>query len=291
MSGVVLITGGAGSVGRALTNRLRTDGWVVRVFDLPNCDFSGLEGVAGIEVWKGDITDTGDVQRAVQGIDALIHLAALLPPLSEQDRERTFAVNVQGTANLLEALEKTNPQGVFIFSSSVSTYGDTSQTPPPVTVDRPQQALDIYAESKIAAEQCLRNASLPTVILRIAPIAVPAFQEPPAIWPFQAEQRVEMVHRDDVVEALYQAVKVREAWGKILNIAGGKSWQKRGRDYVHDLYQLIGVPLEEARFRQDPGWVDWYDTTESQHLLHYQRTSYAQYLSQLRTLLEELFAE
>lgn len=291
MSGPVLITGGAGSVGRGLIARFRADGRLVRIFDLPICDFTGLEGVEGIEVWKGDITNPETVEQAITDVEAVVHLAALLPPASEKDRDQTFAVNVQGTRNLMKALEQNQPQGVFVFSSSVSTYGDTTQQPPPVTTDRPQKAIDIYAESKIAAEQCLLNSSLQRVILRIAPVAVPAFQEPPAVWPFQADQRIEMVHRSDVIEALYHATNNPAAWGKILNIAGGKSWQMLGKDYVRHLYELIGVPIEEAVFRQEPGWVDWYDTTESQQLLQYQQHSYEKYLAQIRAIVEQLFAE
>ena len=63
----------------------------------------------------------------------------------------------------------------------------------------------IFTPSKIASERLVRQAQLPTVVLRIAGIAVPALQEPPPVWPFTAEQRLEMVHREDVVTALYKA--------------------------------------------------------------------------------------
>ena len=94
-------------------------------------------------------------------------------------------------------------------------------------MEHPQTALDIYAESKIASERLVRQAQLPTVVLRIAGIAVPALQEPPPVWPFTAEQRLEMVHREDVVTALYKALITPAAQGKTLNIAGGATWQTR----------------------------------------------------------------
>src|SRR5437879_13701524 len=67
MSGPILITGGAGSVGRSLVARCRADGHTVRVFDLPVCDFTGLEGEPGIEVVRGDITQMAIVAPAVNG--------------------------------------------------------------------------------------------------------------------------------------------------------------------------------------------------------------------------------
>ncbi len=291
MSGPVLISGGAGSVGRILVSRLRQDGHAVRVFDLPQMNYAGLEGVAGIEVIKGDITDVDTVQRAVDGVEAVIHLAAILPPASERDRAKTFAVNVDGTTRLVRALERLAPQAVLVFSSSVSTYGDTSQESPPVRVSHAQRAIDVYAESKIAGEQVLRDSRASWVILRIAGIAVPAFQEPPAVWPFMPDQRVELVHRDDVVTAIYRATTAAGAHGRVFNIAGGRTWQLTGREYVGRLYDLLGVPAEEATFRTSPGWVDWYDTQDSQEFLSYQNTPYGTFLAQIEAEVTRLMGD
>jgi nucleoside-diphosphate-sugar epimerase len=291
MSGPVLITGGAGSVGRILVSRLRQDGRPVRVFDLPGMNYAGLEGVDGIEVIKGDITDADTVRRAVDGVEAVIHLAAILPPASERDRVKTFAVNVDGTTHIVRALESLARQAVLVFSSSVSTYGDTAQEPPPVCVSHAQHAIDVYAESKIVGEQVLRTSQAIWVILRIAGIAVPAFQEPPVVWPFMADQRVELVHRDDVVTAIHHAATTPAARGKIFNIAGGGTWQTTGRRYVEQLYDLMGVPHEEAKFRDTPGWVDWYDTQESQQLLTYQNTPYGTYLAQIKAEVDRLMGD
>jgi nucleoside-diphosphate-sugar epimerase len=293
MSGPILITGGAGSVGRLLVQRCREAGQLVRIFDLPVCDFRGLEGEAGIEVVKGDITDAATVEQAVHGVSAVMHLAALLPPASEANRERTLAINVEGTSTILRAMESGAKDAVLVFSSSVSTYGDTRDEPPPVRVEHPQTALDIYAESKIASEARIRESSVDAVILRIAGISVPVLQEPPEVWPFTAEQRLEMVHRDDVVTALYQALVTPEARGKTLNIGGGPTWQTTGRQYVQDHFELIGVPMEMAAFRGDdePGWVDWYDSAEAQQLLAYQAHAYGMYLDTLRAAVAKMLEE
>jgi nucleoside-diphosphate-sugar epimerase len=288
MSEPVLITGGAGSVGRILVSRLRHDRRPVRVFDLPSMHYDGLDGVDGIKVVKGDITDGDTVRRAIDGVEAVIHLAALLPPASERDRARTFAVNVDGTGHIVRALEHLAPQATLVFSSSISTYGDTTQEPPPVGVSHIQRAIDVYAESKIVAEQIVREARASWVILRIAGIAVPAFQEPPSVWPFMPEQRVELVHRDDVVTAIHHATTAPTARGKIFNIAGGTTWQMTGREYVERLYDLLGVPPEEATYRTSPGWVDWYDTQASQQLLSYQETPYGTFLAQIEAEIARL---
>jgi nucleoside-diphosphate-sugar epimerase len=286
--GLVLVTGGAGSVGRRVVQRLCREGYTVRVFDLPNMNYAGLEGAEGIEVLRGDITRLKSVQQAVEGVSAVIHLAALLPPASERCRELTCTVNVEGTTRVAEALKRANPNASLVFSSSVSTYGDTTGVNSPVTVDHPQQALDIYAESKITAERSLRESYPNAVILRISGISVPSIQSPPEVWPFMADQRIEFIHRDDVMRALCAAVGVEGAKGQVFNIAGGVTWRTTCRAYIKDYYDLLGVPIEEARFQEHPGWCDWYDTEESQRILLYQNTSYQAYLGQLRDEIEKM---
>ena len=291
MSGVVLVTGGAGSVGRMLVEKLVADGQSTRIFDLPFMDFSGLEDRAGIEIAKGDITDEAQVADAIKGVSSVVHLAALLPPNSERDRDRTFSVNVGGTENIIKAMEAGAPDATLIFTSSISTYGNTMDEEPPVRVSHPQSAIDIYADSKIVGERMVRESSLKWIAMRIAGIMVPAFMEPPSPWPFVANQRVEMVHRDDVVDALFASVNATEAANKVLNIAGGATWQMRGEDYVRDFYDFMGAPFEDVDYRQSPGWVDWYDTDESQSLLQYQNRSYQHYSDEMRAIIEALMAE
>ena len=219
----------------------------------------------------------------------MLHLAALLPPNSERDRELTFRVNVGGTQNIIAAMESDNPSARFVFTSSISTYGDTSADEPPVRVGHTQSAIDIYADSKIEGEKLIVGSSLDnTVVLRIAGIAVPAFLEPPSPWPFMEDQRVEMVHRDDVADALFASASAPDADGKVLNIGGGPTWQLRGRDYVRDFFEVMGAPVEMATYRESPGWMDWYDTEESQRILGYQNRSYQHYIGEMQGIIQAM---
>ena len=252
MNNPVLITGGAGSVGKRLVDRFLKAGQSVRIFDLPIMDFTDLENLDGVEILQGDITNPSDVNAAVTNISGAVHLAAILPPNSEKNRDITFAVNVGGTKNLIDAIHQNQPNAKLVFTSSISTYGDTSSESPPILVDHPQNAIDVYAESKMVSESDLKSSSIPWVILRIASIAVPAFMEPPEPWPFTSAQRVEMIHRDDVVDALFASVLEEQSSNKIFNIAGGKSWQKHGSDYVNDFFDFMGEQVESAIYKENP---------------------------------------
>ena len=101
MSRPILITGGAGSVGRQLVEKFTLTGQCVRIFDLPQMDFSGLEEDPRIEIIKGDATKPHDVKKAIRDVSSIIHLAAILPPNSERSRDITFRVNVGGTENII----------------------------------------------------------------------------------------------------------------------------------------------------------------------------------------------
>ena len=76
----------------------------------------------------------------------------------------------------------------------------------------------------------------------------------------------------------------------MFNIAGGATWRTKGKNYVKDYYDLLGVPIEEAQFQECPGWCDWYDTEDSQRVLCYQNTSYQAYLGQLRDEIEKMMS-
>jgi nucleoside-diphosphate-sugar epimerase len=276
----VLITGGAGSIGVDLVRRLCGHGCHVKVLDLPVCDFRSLETLDEVEILTGDITRDEDLTPALTGVDTVVHLAALLPPRSETDEQMTFRVNVEAVQKMLGLLNPV-PSTHMVFASSVTTYGITAETAPPVTTEHPQNPASIYARSKVEAEEIIRDSGNPYSILRISGIAIPEFLEPPEVWPFAPDQRMEFINRADVVTALEQSVLRDSARGTVLNIAGGESWQLRGKDFIRGIYSAMGVPPEEARYLESNGSFDWYDTRESQRLLSYQETSFPGFLNML----------
>ena len=285
MSQVVVVTGATGFLGSHLVPALMEKGWDVRA--VSRRPFAWGQNV---QHHVADVANRDALRHAVEGADAVVHLAALLHPRSERDKSLTFTVNVGGTETIISAMEEASADGTLVFASSVSTYGDTSSGAPPVGITQPQSAIDVYADSKIAAESAILNSPLSSVILRIAPIAVPAFLEPPEVWPFTKDQRVEMVHRDDVVDALFAAAGSHAEAGTVFNIAGGASWQLTGTRYVEDFYGFLGAPLDDAIYRSSAGWVDWYNTTESQRLLKYQNRSYDFFSQEMKTLIDEMMA-
>ena len=290
MSRTVLVTGGAGSMGRLVVDRLLVDNAAVRVLDLPSVDFGGLEGRPGVDIVRGDLADQAMLEEAGRGIDAVVHLAAILPPAAERDPALARRVNVDGTATLLRAIEQAAPGARLVFSSSVSVYGDTSAGAAPIATSRAPAPDDAYAGSKAAAEELVAGSPLDSVVLRISGVVVPVFQEPPAEWPFVRDGRVEFVHRDDAVTALAAAVSA-DVGEKVLNIAGGRVWRVRGEEYVRALYERFGVDASEAVYQARPGHFDWYDTDAGQRAFRYQNNSHEAFFQQLDGEIARLLEE
>jgi len=225
------------------------------------------------------VTDEKLVKEACNDVDAIIHLAALLPPFSEAVRELTMRVNVGGTRNITNTLI-TRQHIPLIFASSISTYGITVNEVHPIRDDHPQSAHDLYSESKIEAEKIVRGSGIPHTILRIAPIAVANLVELPDIIPSRADQRVEFICLDDAARAIYAVLGRSEALDHSYNIAGGPSWQMRGVEYIDSFYSALGVDVDSV-FSDEYTAIDWYDTSRSA-ILDYQRVTFDKFLEKLK---------
>ena len=286
----ILITGGAGNFGRAVAGALHRRGHSLRVYDLPSCDFSIFQGLKKIRIFKADILDPVAMRQALDGAQMVFHLAAILPPVSEENRDTTFQVNVEGTRILVEACEASAEITRLIFASSVSVYGDTAQKTEIIGADHPVNPFDVYAESKVEAERILKASGIPYLNLRISGIAIPAFLDPPEPWPFTKNQRIELLALEDLVSAMANLVNIEKTENQTLILAGGKTWQVSGEEYVRRWGEIMEIPLEEMSFRDHPGWLNWYDTDKSQSLFNYQNTSLEDFYAKLKTAVEEALA-
>jgi nucleoside-diphosphate-sugar epimerase len=285
----VLVTGGAGSMGRLVCARLAADGHLVKAFDLASANFDDLAD--GVSALPGDLTSMEDVGSAVEGVDAVVHLAAILPPVADQQIELTQRVNVDGTQIVVNAIRSKAPDARLVFSSSVSVYG-TPANDAEVLTSQPYYPDDNYAKTKAESEQIVVNSGLDSCVLRISGVSIPVFQEPPAEWPFLPEQRIEFVHRDDAVNAIVAGVTADLSnTTRVVNVSGGSSWQITGVQYVSDYFEMIEVDPADAVYQSEPGHFSWYADEGGNAALDYQQNSYPQYLEQLQEDIDRLMAE
>ena len=236
----LLITGGAGFLGAALSNRLFRQGHHVRVLDdLSPGDPQSLD--PEIHFTRGDINDRPKLWTLLQDIDCVYHLAARVSvPESILFPSDYNTVNVGGTAMLMEAVRDAGTPRV-VLASSGAIYGD--QEAPILSEKMQPHPLSPYAVSKLSSEWYVRTigalSGIETVCLRIFnaygpgqripaahPPIIPNFirqsmQNGTFVFHGDGNQTRDYVYVDDVVNALVSAGSLQDISEPIINIGSG----------------------------------------------------------------------
>jgi UDP-glucose 4-epimerase len=238
-----LVTGGAGFIGSNIVDKLLERGETVRVLD----DFStGKEEnvqhfTDDVELIRGDVRDRDTVDRAVGGVDYVLHQAALASvPRSIDNPVLSNEVNVGGTLNLLEAAQRHSVRR-FVYASSSSVYGDSEVLPKVETMEPNPNSP--YAVNKLCGEWYCRVFSeihgLVTVSLRYFNVFGPR-QDPhsdySAVIPLfvkhlingdratvfgDGEQSRDFTFVDNVVQANLLGCETNISGAKVYNVACG----------------------------------------------------------------------
>lgn len=240
-----LVTGGAGFIGSHIVERLVKDGHSVRVLD--NLFSGKKENISAIikdvDFVNGDIRDFEAVKKALEGMDFVLHHAALRSvPGSFKNPEEYNEVNITGTLNLLKGSVNAGIKR-FIFASSSAIYGDTDKSPQRES-DLPK-LISPYALNKLAGEYYCRIFShsygLETVSLRYFNVfgpkqapddeyagVVPKFiicmlnnQAPPIYG--TGKQSRDFVYIDNIVEANVLAANQKGLKCEVVNIGCGRA--------------------------------------------------------------------
>ncbi len=291
----VFLTGAFGNVGESALLALLDREYDVTCFELKTDrnekTAKELLEIGPFKVIWGDITNIEDVKSAIKDIDCIIHLAAIIPPMSEDNPDLAKRVNIDGTKNLIQVAQELDPQPRFIFTSSISTHGPHMNRPPPIRADEPLKPTDNYTRSKVECEKMLKESGLPWVIFRLT--AVPPVKLDfdrsmvKVLFDIPLEQRVEFVHTRDVGVACANAATA-EVVHKVLLIGGGKESQMLNREFLSKTLDAYGLAMPpDIAFKipkNDDDWfyTDWLDTDESQRLLNYQNISFEEFIAEIK---------
>ena len=264
-----LITGGAGFIGSHLAHALVARGEQVRVLDnLETGSLANLDEIAGsIDLHHADLREQAACARAVQGVDYILHQAALPSvPRSVKEPRPSHAINIDGTFNLLEAARQARAAGTaairrITYAASSSAYGNQPGFPRVETM-RPEP-ISPYAVQKLTGELYMQSYfrvfGMETVCLRyfniFGPRQDPTSQysgvmarfslqllagETPTIFG-DGEQGRDFTYVDNVVHANLLAVHApaERVAGRVFNVATGQ------RHTLNETYgalaHLIGV--------------------------------------------------
>ncbi len=239
----ILVTGGAGFIGSHLVEELVKEGHTVRVLD----DFStgslnNLSHIQGkVDVMQGDVSNKETCDKAMKGIDIVLHHAALASVQeSIKDPRRTWDVNIRGTKLLLNAAVEEKVK-LFVMASSAAVYGNNPELPKTETMA--SKPISPYGESKrmgeLLLEQYFKKFKLKTIILRYFNVYGPRQHphseysgvisrfiktmkknEQPTIYG-NGHQTRDFVYVKDIVRANMCAIKAKKGFGQAYNIGTG----------------------------------------------------------------------
>lgn len=197
----LLVTGGTGLVGSRLLRRLVESGLTCRALVR-----GGKALPQGVTACEGDILEPDSLVPALEGVSAVVHLAAVF---RTPDEDLIWRVNLQGTRNLIAAARQVAPEARFILASTVHVYG--MQNPYPGRESDPVASTIAYPASKIAAEQELRASGLNGAILRFPFVygdgdghleALPGH----IVGKWHPAQRMSTLHHRDIATAVKMAL-------------------------------------------------------------------------------------
>jgi len=258
-----LVTGGAGFIGSHLAEELVKRGHRVRVADaLVTGKRSNLDHLGGVEFLEGDLADLPFARQAVDGVDVVLHQAAIPSvPRSVADPLTSHRSNVEATLNVLIAARDARIRRL-VFAGSSSAYGNTETLPKHEAM--PTDPLSPYALQKVVGEQYLRMFTrlygLETVTTRYFNVYGPR-QDPsspysgvislfatallegraPTIYG-DGEQTRDFTYVADVVDGVLRASEAPGVSGETINVAAG------GRISLNRLFEtmrtLVGAKVQ-----------------------------------------------
>ena len=290
----ILVTGGAGFIGSHIVDRLLDEGLKVRVLDNLSTgekkNISQHQNKKSFQFIEGDIRNFDLAKKAVEGVDAVIHEAALVSVTrSVEDPLLSNQINVTGTVNLLKACVDAHVKR-FVFASSCAVYGDTETLPNSEKLVT--EPLSPYAADKLAAEIYAKVFhavyGLETVSLRYFNVYGPRqkhgpysgvisifinrlLENKPLTIIGDGTQTRDFVNVKDVVEANMHALSKRNAAGKTFNISTGKATTI---NMIAETIQKImnKATLKPVHVKQRPADImhSYGDITEARRKLEYE---------------------
>lgn len=254
----VLLTGASGTVGFEALKQLyeKRDEYQITVFDLKTK--KGVKKFSPymneVEIVYGDISNKDDVAKVCRDKDFVIHVAAIIPPLADDEPALAEKVNTQGTINLVEALEKDSPSAFICYSSSISVYGDRIVDFNIKVGDAIQPSIgDEYALTKIAAEDIITKSKLDWSIFRLTAI-MGGHKVSKLMFHMPLDTPMEICTPSDTARAFVNAIPNKSKVSKrIYNLGGGENCRISYIDFLtksFDIYGLGKVDFPEKAFAE-----------------------------------------
>ncbi|WP_443971417.1 NAD-dependent epimerase/dehydratase family protein [Sphingobium sp. CR28] len=239
----ILLTGATGLVGERLLARLVEAGMTCRALVR-----AGKTITAGATAFEGDLFDHDALAQAVDGVSAVVHLAAVF---RTADTDLIWKSNLEGTQNLIGAVKVRAPDARFIMASNAHVYGRSGSYPGRENdIVDPQQA---YPASKVAAERALQDSGLAWSVLRFPFVYgdgdghLEALPSHLSAFAFHPAQRMSTVHHRDIAGAVKLAL-AGAFDGQIVNICDDAATT------IYELVRFVGKDMDASSEPMPDPW-------------------------------------
>lgn len=284
----ILLTGSFGNLGIMCIEQALKLGFQVRCFDLDTRHNRKVAHRFGsrIETVWGDICQLDGKPKLLDGIDAIIHNACILPPMTDRFPERSHAINVKATETLIRLAESQRKKPRFVYPSSVTVFGYSNLKQPMKRVNDPTQASDHYTRHKLSVEELLRRSDLEWVVLRIG-VSVDARtlyadrSTMRKLFAIHPETPLEYVHPKDVALAMCRAAQEKGLRNRLCLVGGGESCRTTQREFIKTAFNALGLSLPRSVHGNETFYTHWMQSEESNQLLNFQYHSFEDYRSEV----------
>jgi nucleoside-diphosphate-sugar epimerase len=282
----ILLTGASGAVGYEVLKQLyhQKDKFDITVFGTRSTrsakHLSPYKD--GINIVYGDISNNDDVKKASANKDFVIHLAAIIPPASDEDPELAFNVNFTGTENLIRNLEQLSPDTFFMFSSSISVYGDRVENHMIKVGDplNPNEG-DEYAKTKLKTEQLICSSNLDWTIFRLTAI-MGNHKISKSMFHMPLETSIEIATPGDTARAFVNAIENKlHISKKIFNLGGGVNCRTTYKELLTSSFKIFGLGklnFPQKTFAEKNYFCGYYeDGDDLNNILHFRTDTMESY--------------
>ena len=294
----VLITGGNGAIGKEAVKFLSDKSDLYNITCLVHNEAKAKKRIgryqSQMNFVAGDITKSKDLESVTKNVDFVIHLAAIIPPLADKKPDLAYEVNVVGTQNLIKAIEKNSPNAFFLYSSSISVYGDRVSKPNIKVGDPLSPSMDDeYGQTKVETEKLIQESNLDWTIFRLSGILDPKLNGPnPLMFHMPLETSFEICTTRDCGRAFVNALEHREQLSKrIFNLAGGESCRAIFSDFLNVALKLGGLgkcDFPEGAFAKTNFHCGYYvDGNDLEEIVHFQQDTKEDYFEMMADAIPE----
>jgi len=282
----ILLTGAFGTIGTKMLEKLVASEHDIRCFDIKTRRTRKIARKfrKRFEIRWGDICSDEAVALAVEDRELIIHLAFVLPPISESQLLPAEQVNIEGTKRLLRFAKEQQPPHKVIFASSMAVYGDVRGVPQPLSEEQPVNPVDYYAQHKARCMQLVRESGLEYAILLLAvvpPMDTLAYD--PMMYEVPVDCNMEVIHLDDAAQAFVNAITNEKIWNKLWHIGGGPSCRLPYLDFVQKSMINMGIgEIPKEAFGGEKYHSCFINSEASNALLQYQNHSFEDILQDMK---------